>query len=81
MRILRNQLRHIAEEGFDPEFGVRPLHRAIQRWVDNDLYRLVLGGSLESRDKVLVGTEEGEFTFEVVEGAATVGATREEAGE
>jgi ATP-dependent Clp protease ATP-binding subunit ClpC len=64
----------LAEEGFDPEFGARPLRRTIQRRVDNDLSRMVLDGSLNPGDKVIVGAEEGMLTFEVLEGAAAVGA-------
>ena len=72
----------LAEEGFDPEFGARPLRRTIQRRVDNDLSRMVLDGSLNPGDKVVVGAEGGELTFEVVEGASTVGAAGQaEAGE
>ena len=63
----------LAEEGFDPEFGARPLRRTIQRRVDNDLSRMVLEGSLNPDDKVIVGAEEGRLTFEVLEGAATAG--------
>jgi ATP-dependent Clp protease ATP-binding subunit ClpC len=66
----------LAEEGFDPEFGARPLRRTIQRRVDNDLSRMVLEGSLNPDDKVIVGTEEGRLTFEVLEGAATVGKVK-----
>ena len=64
----------IAEEGFDPEFGARPLRRTIQRRVDNELSRMVLSGSLEPGDRVVVGAEEERLTFEVVEGAATLAA-------
>ncbi|MDQ4043712.1 MAG: AAA family ATPase [Actinomycetota bacterium] len=63
----------LAEEGFDPEFGARPLRRTIQRRVDNDLSRMVLEGSLNPDDKVIVGAEEGRLTFEVLEGAVTAG--------
>src|SRR5919107_1406593 len=49
----------IADEGFDPEFGARPLRRAIQRRLDNELSRMVLGGSLNPGDRVVVGAEEG----------------------
>src|SRR5215213_622751 len=55
----------IAEEGFDPEFGARPLRRTIQRRVDNELSRMVLEGSLERGDRLVVGAEgeAGGLTF------------------
>ncbi|HVD45511.1 MAG TPA: AAA family ATPase, partial [Rubrobacter sp.] len=60
----------IAEEGFDPEFGARPLRRTIQRRVDNVLSRMVLQGSLERGDKlVVVGAGEGKLGFEIIHGA------------
>ena len=62
----------VAEEGFDPEFGARPLRRTLQRRIDNELSRMVLGGSLSPGDKVVVSVEEGRLAFEVFEGAATV---------
>jgi len=64
----------IGEEGFDPEFGARPLRRTIQRRVDNELASMVLSGSLDPGDRVVVGAdgEAGELTFEVVAGAAEI---------
>ena len=59
----------LAEQGFDPEFGARPLRRTIQRRVDNRLAGMVLSGSLNPGDRVAVGAEDGELTFDVVEGA------------
>src|SRR5215204_4076701 len=67
----------MAEEGFDPEFGARPLQRTIQRRVDNQLSRMVLEGSLSPGDTVAVGVEEGRLTFEVLEGAAAVAGEAE----
>ena len=67
----------IAEEGFDPEFGARPLRRTIQRRVDNELANMVLSGSLTPGARVVVGAGEqagGGLTFDIVEapaGAAT----------
>jgi ATP-dependent Clp protease ATP-binding subunit ClpC len=63
----------LAEEGFDPEFGARPLRRTIQRRVDNDLSRMVLDGSLEPGDKVGVDAGDGGLTFEVAKGRAAIG--------
>jgi ATP-dependent Clp protease ATP-binding subunit ClpC len=64
----------IAEEGFEPEYGARPLRRTIQRRVDNELSRMVLSGSLEPGDRVVVSAEEERLTFNVLQGAATVAA-------
>jgi ATP-dependent Clp protease ATP-binding subunit ClpC len=60
----------LAREGFDPEFGARPLRRTIQRWVENELSRLVLGGSVQPGDKVVVGVADDDLSFEVESGAA-----------
>jgi ATP-dependent Clp protease ATP-binding subunit ClpC len=65
----------IAEEGFDPEFGARPLRRTIQRRVDNELASMVLSGSLNPGDKVVVSTEEGNLGFEVLSEAELAGTT------
>jgi ATP-dependent Clp protease ATP-binding subunit ClpC len=59
----------IAEEGFDPEFGARPLRRTIQRRVDNVLSRMVLEGSLERGYRLVVGAKEGKLGFEITHGA------------
>ena len=63
-------VRFLAREGFDPEFGARPLRRAIQRLVENELSRMVLSGAIEPDDKVSVDLLEGEPHFDVEKGAA-----------
>jgi ATP-dependent Clp protease ATP-binding subunit ClpC len=54
----------LAEEGFDPEYGARPLRRTIQRLVENELSRMVLGGELEPGSTVIVDAEKGKLEFE-----------------
>lgn len=72
----------VTEEGFDPEFGARPLRRAIQRRVDNELSRMVLEGSLNPGEKVVVDLEEGKLTFGVLdETALTKTASEDNTGE
>ena len=67
----------VAEEGFNPEFGARPLRRTIQRRVDNELSRIVLEGSLNPGDKVIVDLDDGKLTFSVLEEAAPTGTRLE----
>ena len=53
----------IAEAGFDPVFGARPLKRAIQERIENPLSRLILDGTLGPRDQVKVGVSKGQISF------------------
>ncbi|HET8883521.1 MAG TPA: AAA family ATPase, partial [Solimonas sp.] len=53
----------LAETGFDPVYGARPLKRAIQALVENPLARLILDGQFGSGDRVLVELKDGELRF------------------
>jgi ATP-dependent Clp protease ATP-binding subunit ClpB len=53
----------IAEAGFDPVFGARPLKRAIQERIENPLSRLILDGTLGAKDRVKVGVNKGQLSF------------------
>jgi ATP-dependent Clp protease ATP-binding subunit ClpC len=55
----------LAERGFEPQFGARPLRRAIQREVDSRLSRLMLDGHVRSGQRVRVVESEGHLDFEV----------------
>ncbi|MCZ2839665.1 hypothetical protein [Modestobacter sp. VKM Ac-2985] len=57
----------LAERGHEPQFGARPLRRAIQREVDNRLSRLVLGGELGAGQRVTVAVTDGELDLRVAE--------------
>lgn len=45
---------YLAEVGYDPEFGARPVKRAIQRYVLNDLSKSLLSGSVNSENPVII---------------------------
>ena len=42
----------IAKEGFDVEYGARPLKRSIQKELENELSELILQGTIKSGDRV-----------------------------
>jgi ATP-dependent Clp protease ATP-binding subunit ClpC len=54
----------LAREGFDPQFGARPLRRALQRHVESPLSVQLLRGEFERGDLVVVDAGEGGLTFE-----------------
>ncbi|MFD0318226.1 ATP-dependent Clp protease ATP-binding subunit [Streptomyces flavalbus] len=53
----------LSREGFQPEYGARPLRRTIQREVDNRLSRLLLDGRLKEGDQVTVDAQNGTLRF------------------
>ncbi|MFI7406213.1 ATP-dependent Clp protease ATP-binding subunit [Streptomyces sp. NPDC049541] len=54
----------LAEHGYQPEYGARPLRRTIQREVDNQLSRLLLDGRVAEGGHVTVNVEEGRLAFQ-----------------
>jgi ATP-dependent Clp protease ATP-binding subunit ClpB len=60
----------LAEAGWDPAYGARPLKRALQRLVENPLALRLLEGDFADGDTIRVDAEEGEFRFDKVEAAA-----------
>ncbi|GIU94284.1 MAG: chaperone protein ClpB [Gaiellaceae bacterium] len=64
----------LAEEGWDPAYGARPLKRAIQRLLENPLARALLEGRFAEGDTVRVDAADGELVFERVEAAETAAA-------
>ncbi|MFE7901833.1 ATP-dependent Clp protease ATP-binding subunit [Streptomyces sp. NPDC057424] len=54
----------LAERGYQPEYGARPLRRTIQREVDNELSRLLLDGRVPEGGQVTVDTEDDHLAFQ-----------------
>ncbi|MFH9087113.1 MULTISPECIES: ATP-dependent Clp protease ATP-binding subunit [unclassified Streptomyces] len=53
----------LAERGYQPEYGARPLRRTIQREVDNQLSRLLLDGTISEGSRVTVDARDGRLDF------------------
>ena len=55
----------IAEKGFDPAFGARPLRRTVQRYLETPLARKVLAGEIGDGGRFTVDAVEGEIVFDM----------------
>jgi len=53
----------IAGLGFDPQFGARPVKRAIQKYVLNDLSKQLISGKVHNDQTIVVDTDENGLTF------------------
>jgi len=59
----------IVREGYDPDFGARPLRRVIERRIENPLAKRVLAGEFEMGDIIVVDFTDGIFSFSSEPGA------------
>ena len=53
----------LARMGYDPEFGARPVKRAIQHYLLNDLSKALLGSGIDKSKPIIVESEEDHLTF------------------
>lgn len=56
-------LDRLAELGYDPAYGARPLKRVIQRHIQNELARSVLDGTIQAGQQVKIDVKEGKLVF------------------
>ena len=64
MEVSDAALATIAEAGFDPVFGARPLKRAIQERIENPLAKAILEGKFGVKDRIRVDVKGGQLQFE-----------------
>ena len=57
----------VAAAGFDPEYGARPIRRALQTGVEDQLSELLLTGQAKTGDLIQIGAKKGKLTFTVKE--------------
>ena len=60
--------RYLAEAGFDPQYGARPLRRAIQQQVQNPLAKLLIGGELTDGSRITVDRSPAGLDFHTAPG-------------
>ena len=56
----------LATNGYDPDFGARPLKREIQQTVENSLAKLIIQGDLQNNCRVLLTVKDGQLDYQVV---------------
>ena len=69
LEVTDEAMAELAEVGFDPHYGARPLKRAIQDHIENRLAMVMLEGSAGPGDTIRVGAKDGRFTFDVEKAA------------
>lgn len=53
----------IADAGFDPEYGARPIRRAIQKQIEDELSEMLLSGAIELGDQITIGGRSGAINI------------------
>ena len=56
---------HIADVGYDPQFGARPLKRVIQDQILNPLSMMIINQEIEEEQTVRIDVKDGELAFKV----------------
>ncbi len=54
----------LAKEGYDPNFGARPLRRTIERLVENPISEGILSGDFKEGDHIVISAKDGKIIFE-----------------
>lgn len=66
LKLSRAALDQIAQDGYDPENGARPLRRAIQNDIEDKIAEMLIVGEIKSGDTLKIGSQHGHLKFEVV---------------
>ncbi|MBB5325920.1 ATP-dependent Clp protease ATP-binding subunit ClpC [Anoxybacillus tepidamans] len=61
LELTQAAIEKISEEGYDPEYGARPLRRALQKHIEDRLSEELLKGTIGKGQKVIVDVKDGEF--------------------
>jgi ATP-dependent Clp protease ATP-binding subunit ClpC len=64
----------LIEKGYDPQYGARPMRRAVERYLEDPLAEELLRGNVKAGDHVEVMATEGKLRFDVAEPETQSGA-------
>ena len=64
LRVNDDAVAFLAEEGYDPDFGARPVKRALQNFLLNDLSKAILSGKVDNTHPILVKKSGDGLIFE-----------------
>ncbi len=64
----------LAEEGYDPAFGARPLKRVIQQRIENPIAAKILAGEFGEGDTIVIDVDSAKHAFKFSRSAAKVAA-------
>jgi len=53
----------LAEKGYDPQLGARPVKRLIQKEIINELSKEIIGGKVSKEDTIVIDVSDGHLTF------------------
>ena len=70
-------VQYLANAGFDPQYGARPLRRAIQRLLEDELSERLLAGEIEPGQRVRVDLRDGRLNVETMPEVVAVGEESE----
>ena len=59
----KKAIQFIATQGFDPQFGARPIKRVIQKNVLNELSKMILEGNVKKENEIVVDEKDGKLVF------------------
>ncbi len=65
MEVEKSALLLIAQQGYDPVYGARPLKRFIQKTIETALAKAIIGGALSSGQKIVIGVSSDKLTYSV----------------
>jgi ATP-dependent Clp protease ATP-binding subunit ClpB len=63
LKVTDDAIDWLAEKGYDPQLGARPVKRLIQKEIVNELSKEIIGGTVSKEDTIIVDVADGHLTF------------------